>query len=1452
MRYHSIKQLALLSLPIVIASMLGYPRIGDESLQLPEQKRVEKSIPPTSSNLSKLFNFSWTDLPPSGEKRTEAITFVADGKYYVFAGFNDYIDTNGDGTNELLTITDRSQVYNPNSQTWSDVAPIPEPVSHVTPVRYNQQVWIPGGFVGNNPGASTTRVQIYDLVSNSWSEGPPLPEPMASHGSARVAHYLHVYGGLMPDRIIDNNAHYVLDLTDLKQGWKKAAPLPIPRNHLAAVSLGGQLYAIGGQFSHDNGNLLKDLSYVHRYDPIADRWTRITDLPFQRSHFEPGTFVTPEGKIVIVGGRSEYGVPVGMARVALSNITEFDPRTQTWQDIGELPFRRLAPSAKALGDELIVSHGSINWFTPVDDAISAPFETTIRKELGVNPKQISLKLKKGERLEHPVFLWSYGEEIPFTIEQDIDSQEWLSIVNRPASTDPNSRELILDFQTKDLSVGTYQTTLEFGANNYQGTSLPVEIIVEEQFPKVLYIYGNVDSTGLKPTEAGYQGFPFEQMRLQDESKVGMIKFAEAITETGASIVEMYDQEITLTQEFLSQFDVIILGSNQKMWSPEEVEAINAWVRAGGGLIGYSDSAFGGHFRIVGVANEQGRDSNNLLMTQFGMYFFTDQGGAGGDNLVNQWSRDHFINTKDGKPRSLRFRGEGCSPIRILKDWEEKQPNDTVYQLAPFQNGGEGGTVNIYDPDIGFEIQNYDIDCAVAVAEIGKGRVVGTFDRNTFWNRGAGTDLSEVDNRLYIQKLINWVSGQTLGAKTLEIEGETKKWHLLTLSFEGPETSELASTNPFLDYRLDVTFTSPSQEKVYVIPGYYAADGNAAETGADEGNQWKVHFRPDEAGTWKYTVSFRSGEEVAISDDPLAGVADYFDGESGSIIIEDFNDPNDFRSKGFLQYVEAHFLRFQNGEWFLKAGTDSPETFLAYEGFDNTEAQVIRSDSFNIIKTYEPHIKDWEETDPVWQGEKGKGIIGAMNYIASEGNNSVSFLTYNAGGDGKNVWPFVAPDNPLRYDCSKLDQWEIVFSQADRKGIYLHFKTQETENDDDPIWGLDQGEVGTTRKLYYRELIARFGHHLALNWNLGEENTQSTEQHKAMAAFIKKIDPYGHPIVIHTFPGTGQQEQVYGNLLGDSSELSGPSLQLNFRQVHKQTLEWVRRSAEVGKKWVVANDEQGPFQIGVPPDQGWPGLDTITTPSQEDIRKWVLWGNLMAGGAGVEYYFGYQLPENDLNCQDFRSRDRMWDYNRYALEFFQKFAVPFWEMENQNALIGNSDDSNSKFCLAKPGEAYVIYLGEGGSTNILLEESDQTYDVFWYNPRQGGELQQGDVPFVTAGTEVSVGQPPAEPDQDWVVFLANLNTPVGIEPSLRGLSQHVKLFPNPGPEIIHVEFDQALQEDFIQAIIYDSQGNLITRTSLQKEENRWQAAFDTRHYAPGTYILRLKTKQGFISKRFVVK
>src|SRR5262249_52537530 len=153
------------------------------------------------------------------------------------------------------------------------------------------------------------------------------------------------------------------------------------------------------------------------------------------------------------------------------------------------------------------------------------------------------------------------------------------------------------------------------------------------------------------------------------------------------------------------------------------------------------------------------------------------------------------------------------------------------------------------------------------------------------------------------------------------------------------------------------------------------------------------------------------------------------------------------------------------------------------------------------------------------------------------------------------------------------------------------------------------------------------------------------------------------------------------LIGEKSPLTGASLQNPYDQTHQRTLHWVRASAETGRPWVVANDDQNSPAFGVPPDPGYQGFNGKDRQGKEiltlhDIRKYTLWGNLMAGGAGVEYYFGYQLPENDLLLEDFRSRDKTWDYARIALEFFRR--LPLTEMTNVDELVGNPSHENTRY------------------------------------------------------------------------------------------------------------------------------------------------------------------------------
>jgi hypothetical protein len=587
-------------------------------------------------------------------------------------------------------------------------------------------------------------------------------------------------------------------------------------------------------------------------------------------------------------------------------------------------------------------------------------------------------------------------------------------------------------------------------------------------------------------------------------------------------------------------------------------------------------------------------------------------------------------------------------------------------------------------------------------------------------------------------------------------GAAKTWHPLTLDLAGPSAAEAGNPNPFRDVRFQVTLKHA--EERLVVPGYFAADGDAANSGAVAGNLWRVHFVPTASGTWEYEVSLRAGKDVALSDDPQAGHTLPGDGLTGTLKVA--ADPD---ARGLLRYTGGRYLRFAgDGRWFLKAGADSPENFLAYVDFDGTYRDGQRSARAGEAKpsglhTYQPHQRDWRPGDPTWKGGKGKTIIGALNYLASQGVNSVYFMTMNVHGDGQDVWPWTDPDQPLQFDCSKLDQWDIVFSHMDRLGIMLHVVLTETENES--LFEVDEGVSAAAlpfalrRKLYYRELIARFGHHRAIVWNLGEENGWSEgknkkatptkgwgrgntdAQRKAFAAYIDKLDPYDRPIVVHTVPG--QYDAIYRPLLGNPA-FDGVSLQIDLGpKIHTETRKWIVQSRAAGRPWFAMLDEIGPADTGVKPD--------ADDPDHDAVRHFALWGNLMAGGAGCEWYFGYKYAHNDLNLEDFRSRARMWEQTHYAIEFFHRY-LPFTQMASADKCV----TASNAYCFARPGDVYAVYLPAGVQTQLSLPEADFT--VKWFNPRAGGPLANGTVTQLRGGGFRNVGLPPADPQRDWVALV----------------------------------------------------------------------------------------------------
>lgn len=568
--------------------------------------------------------------------------------------------------------------------------------------------------------------------------------------------------------------------------------------------------------------------------------------------------------------------------------------------------------------------------------------------------------------------------------------------------------------------------------------------------------------------------------------------------------------------------------------------------------------------------------------------------------------------------------------------------------------------------------------------------------------------------------------RAVGESPAAVSGEPRKWQTVTLSFRGPEATETdTSPNPFLDFRLKVLFTGPSGQR-YDVPGFFDGDGN----GGERGDIWRVRFTPDEAGTWRSSASFRVGKEVAVSLDPAEGKPGHFDGESGSFtVVQRDRKAAGFLKWGRLEYVGGHYLKFRDGSYWIKAGADSPENFLAYKGFDNTPGGRHE---------YASHIVDWKQGDPDWGNGAGKGIIGALNYLASKNVNCIYFLPMNIGGDGKDVWPFVGPIDPegnpsndnLHYDISKLRQWEIVFDHAQKKGIFLHFVLNEAEAPNKRE--LDNAELGVERKLYYREIIARFGHHNALQWNISEEYdlglNLGAKRVKEFAEYIRAVDPYDHPITVHH--AGKSPEPAWLPFVGDK-RFSVTSFQY-YKEIAgygREVEKWRKKTADGGHPLPICLDE----------------VRWTTAENQAEQRKDLVWPTLLSGGH-IEHF----LYER-LDTQDFRQFENLWLWTGYARKLMEE-NLPFWEMEPHDELLGGDAASDPRSqVFAKIGEVYAVYLADASKGDILHLRSPGTkFEKRWYNPRTGNLAEEGAVFIADKRTEL--GPPPDSPSEDWVILI----------------------------------------------------------------------------------------------------
>ena len=124
---------------------------------------------------------------------------------------------------------------------------------------------------------------------------------------------------------------------------------------------------------------------------------------------------------------------------------------------------------------------------------------------------------------------------------------------------------------------------------------------------------------------------------------------------------------------------------------------------------------------------------------------------------------------------------------------------------------------------------------------------------------------------------------------------------------------------------------------------------------------------------------------------------------------------------------------------------------------------------------------------------------------------------------------------------------------------------------------------------------------------------------------------------------------------------------------------------------------------------------------------------------------------------------MWDQSRYAIEFFTKNKIAVETMRNDDSAVcvsveNDCDPEDENWCLTNE-LSFVLYIKDGGIANVNLSSAviGKTYSIKWFDPKNGGSLQNGYVASLAGGILgfQSIGRPPTvtnDNTKDWVVLI----------------------------------------------------------------------------------------------------
>ncbi|XP_055354128.1 kelch-like protein diablo [Paramacrobiotus metropolitanus] len=199
---------------------------------------------------------SWEKAPFSDNVWDARLANLNDQYMFVCGGMTMH-------TQDMLADVHRYDVV--RSLKWETVAPMQLARCGHGAAVLNNHIYVFGGIRSNSSGSSDATIKRYDPPTNTWTYVEPLPAPLAFFASVAYNGHIYTFGGSSLEGVA---TYWAFRYNPVAKQWSRLANMLTPRQNCSAcVGPNDLIYVIGGVSTH--GEIL---ACVETYDTHTDKW----------------------------------------------------------------------------------------------------------------------------------------------------------------------------------------------------------------------------------------------------------------------------------------------------------------------------------------------------------------------------------------------------------------------------------------------------------------------------------------------------------------------------------------------------------------------------------------------------------------------------------------------------------------------------------------------------------------------------------------------------------------------------------------------------------------------------------------------------------------------------------------------------------------------------------------------------------------------------------------------------------------------------------------------------------------------------------------------------------------------------------------------------------------------------------------------------------------------------